>query len=60
MDHQAKLTKTNIDEDGGLTLLVGSDEHKIVVSSKVLTVASKVFKEMLFERFKEGRELAER
>jgi hypothetical protein len=53
-------TTTMIDVDGDLVLVVGPDERRIVVSSKVLTLASKVFKAMLSRKFKEGTELSKR
>lgn len=66
MEHEAMAatpTSFTVDEDGDLVLLVGPDDAqaRILVSSKVLTVASKVFKTMLSKSaFKEGRELAQR
>ncbi|QDS75676.1 hypothetical protein FKW77_007578 [Venturia effusa] len=52
--------RTSIDPDGDVLLVVGSDESQmsLQVSSKVLSVASKVFKTMFFGRFKEAVELA--
>ncbi|QDS75767.1 hypothetical protein FKW77_008714 [Venturia effusa] len=56
---EANPTSVTVDEDGDLVLLVG-EETRILVSSKALTLASKVFKAMLLgSAFKEGRELAE-
>ncbi|RDI88453.1 hypothetical protein Vi05172_g945 [Venturia inaequalis] len=48
---------TTIDEEGDLTFIVGEAKHRIVVASKVLVLVSKVFKKMLSNQFKEGREL---
>jgi hypothetical protein len=58
----ANPTSHIIDEDGDLALLIGPVEaqSRIIVSSKALTLASKVFKAMLTRRFKEGRELSEK
>lgn len=39
--------ETVIDPEGDLRLVVGPDEHSIIVSSKILCVASAVFKEKL-------------
>lgn len=39
--------ETVIDPEGDLRLVVGPDEHSIIVSSKILRVASTVFKEKL-------------
>lgn len=58
-----KLTvrnKISIDEDGDLIFIVGIENQRLRLSSKLLTIASKVFKIMLFGHFKESRELAER
>lgn len=54
-------TSITIYEDGDLILVVGSEiQHRILVSSKVLTIASKVSKAMLSKsKFKECRELAQ-
>lgn len=65
MEHEAMTTSptsVTVDEDGDLVLVVGpaDAQAKILVSSKVLTVASKVFKAMLSRSFKEGRQLAEK
>lgn len=49
-----------VDSDGDLTLLVGPDKVRLLVSSKVLTLASKVFRTMLRPIFKEGVEFEER
>lgn len=60
MEPESKSTSFTVDEDGDLVLLVGAGT-RILVSSKVLTLASKVFKAMLSRStFTEGRELAER
>lgn len=55
-------TSVTVDEDGDLVLLVcpADAQARILVSSKVLTVASKVFKAMLSRSFREGLKLAER
>lgn len=54
------LTSVIVDEDGGLILFIGT-ETRFLVSSKALTLASKMFKAVLSRAaFKEGRELAER
>jgi hypothetical protein len=49
-------------QQGDLLLLVGPEDaqSRILVSSKVLTVASKVFEAMLSGSFKEARKLTER
>lgn len=55
--------KLQIDPDGDVVLIVGSDESQVSlqVSSKALSLASKVFKTMLLSRnFKEGKELVDR
>ncbi|QDS75765.1 hypothetical protein FKW77_008691 [Venturia effusa] len=39
--------ETVVDPEGDLRLVVGPDEHSIIVSSKILCVASTVFKEKL-------------
>lgn len=41
------LLETVIDPEGDLRLVVGPDEHSIIVSSKILCVASTVFKKKL-------------
>ncbi|KAE9990476.1 hypothetical protein EG327_001378 [Venturia inaequalis] len=63
METEVNPTYVTIDRDGDLILLVGPEESqqtRILVSSKALTLASKVFKAMLSKStFKEGRELVE-
>ncbi|QDS75766.1 hypothetical protein FKW77_008710 [Venturia effusa] len=60
MDSETAPASITVDEDGDLILLVGSEaQTRILVSSKVLTISSKVFKAMLSKSFKEARELAE-
>lgn len=50
-----------IDEGGDLILLVGLEaQTRIVVSSKVFSISSRVFKAMLSYSFREGREFAQR
>lgn len=51
-----------IDPDGDVLLVVGNGESEVSlqVSSKVLSVASKMFKTMFFGQFKEAVELANR
>lgn len=56
----ASSTRTVIDGDGDLILVVGASKHQILVASKVLTLTSKVFRAMLSRKFKEGVELATR
>lgn len=46
-----------VDDDGDVDLLVGPEETRLRVSSKVLTLASKVFSAMFSDRFKEGNAL---
>lgn len=48
-----------IDNDGNIDLLVGADSQpkRLRVSSKVLLLASKVFRAMLSDKFKEGNDL---
>lgn len=41
-------------------LVVGDAKHRILVASKVLTLASKVFRAMFSRSFKESQELVER
>lgn len=55
-------TSITVDEDGDLVLLVGpaDAQAQILVSSKALTLASKVFKATLSRSFNEGRQLAEK
>lgn len=63
MEPEANPTSVTVDEDGDLVLLVGPEKSqtRILVLSKALILASKVFKAMLSRStFKEGRELAER
>ncbi|KAE9969057.1 hypothetical protein EG328_007114 [Venturia inaequalis] len=52
--------KVAIDPDGDVLLVVGSNKSQVSlqVSSKVLSVASKMFKTMFFGQFKEAVELA--
>ncbi|TLD37648.1 hypothetical protein E2P81_ATG04460 [Venturia nashicola] len=53
--------KVDSDPDGDVILVVGTDEPgkmSIKVSSKVLSISSKVFKAMFSRNFKEGNELA--
>jgi hypothetical protein len=52
--------KTIIDPEGDVLFVCGSiyDKHTIQVSSKALSLASKVFKTLFSRRFKEGTELA--
>lgn len=54
--------KVAIDPDGDVLLVVGSNKSQVSlqVSSKVLSVASKMFKTMFFGQFKEAVELANR
>lgn len=63
MELETAPTSVTVDEDGDLVLIVGQEaqsQTRILVSSKVLTISSKVFKAMLSKSFKEARELAER
>jgi hypothetical protein len=48
------------DPSGDVMLIVGSNKGKIQVSSKVLRLASPVFKALLGPNFKEGIELTKR
>lgn len=61
MEPESAPSSVTVDEDGDLILLVGAEaQTRILVSSKVLIISSKVFKAMLSKSFKEARELAER
>jgi hypothetical protein len=51
---------TTIDEDGDLILVVGEAKRRLLVASKALTMASKVFKAILSRNFRDAQELADR
>ncbi|KAE9990475.1 hypothetical protein EG327_001377 [Venturia inaequalis] len=60
MEPKSTPSSVTVDEEGDLVLLVGvKAQTRILVSSKVLTISSKVFKAMLSKSFKEARELAQ-
>ena len=46
-----------IDDEGDVDLIVGPEKKCIRVCSKVLQLASKVFRVMFSEKFKEGNDL---
>lgn len=48
-----------IDPRGDLLLIVGEIKRPMLVSARVLQVASEVFRAMLGPNFKEGQELAQ-
>lgn len=48
MEPESTTSSVTVDEDGDLILLVGTEaQTRILVSSKVLTISSKVFKAIL-------------
>jgi hypothetical protein len=51
--------KIVIDVNSDLLLIAGSPKKPLLVSSKILTLISKVFATMLSPTFKEGSEVAE-
>lgn len=61
MEPESTTSSVTVDEDGDLILLIGTEaQTRILVSSKVLTISSKVFEAILSKSFKEAHELAAR
>lgn len=56
---EESVNRVVIDDDGDIDLVVGVDaeQRRLRVSSKVLSLASKVFRVMFSEGFKEGNDL---
>jgi hypothetical protein len=50
----------DIDDEGDVDLIVGDVKKRLRVSSKALMLASKVFRIMFSDKFKEGNDLRQR